>query len=108
MGRVARENQDGELLVYPLELPMYEGTNRELAQQSSVLLTSCLRHFAVVDALESGDVVDLSAGDGNDILNTEYAQATEQLIGTLINLVSMADNYGIDIMQEIFEVPWQV
>lgn len=104
----ARKSQDGELLVYPLELPMYEGTNSELGQQALSSLCSCLRHFAVVDGIEVEGLIDQDAGEPNDILNKHYAYGIEQLISCMMSLASIADNYGIDIMQELMEAPWLV
>ena len=108
MSYEARRNQDGEMLVYPLELPMYEGNNVEMGRQATVALASCLRHFAVVDGIMEEGLEDPDAGEPNDILNKHYAQGTEQLISCMMSLASMADNYGIDIMQELMEVPWLV
>ncbi|MBO5629431.1 MAG: hypothetical protein J5965_10200 [Aeriscardovia sp.] len=104
----ARKSQNGELIVYPLELPMYEGNNSELGQQALSALASALRHFAVVDSIEQEGLEDPNAGEPNDILNTHYAHGTEQLISCMMSLASIADNYGIDIMQEILEIPWLV
>lgn len=108
MSYSARKNQDNEIIVYPLELPMYDGNNSEMGRQATVALTSCLRHFAVVDAIVQDDLEDPNVEDPNDILNKHFSQGTEQLISCMMALASMADNYGIDIMHEIMEVPWLV
>lgn len=104
----ARKNENGELLIYPLELPMYEGSNSEMGRQATVALASCLRHFAVIDAIVDDGLEDPNEGEPNDVLNTHYAQGVEQLISCMMSLASIADNYHIDIMQEILEVPWMV
>lgn len=108
MSYEARKNADGEIIVYPLELPMYEGNNPEMGRQAAVSLASCLRHFAVVDAILQDGLEDPDEGEPNDALNTHFAQGTEQLISCMMSLASMADNYGIDIMQEIMDVPWLI
>lgn len=104
----ARKNQEGEILLYPLELPMYNGNNAELGRQATISLTSCLRHFAIVDAVLDDEVLVPDEDETNNSVNTHYSQGIEQLISTIMSLVSIADNYGIDIMEEINEVPWLV
>lgn len=101
-------NSDGEMLIMPLELPMYEGNNRELSQQASISLTRSLRHFAVVDAIVENNVVDPTAGETGSFIDSEYSIAANQLVRTIIALVSLAHSYGIDIMQEIYDLPWMV
>lgn len=100
------KNPDGEILIYPLELPMYEGNTAELCQQASVSLISCLRHFAVADAyIEEGfageDLVQY--GDTRDMLDQHMEQGATQLVSTMMALTSLAHAYGIDIMQEIYD-----
>lgn len=104
----ARKNRDGEMLAYLLELPLYEGNNSELGQQAISALTSALRHFAIVDSIEIEGLEDPEEGEPNSVLNTHFAHGTEQLISCMMSLASIADNYGIDIMQEINEIPWVV
>jgi hypothetical protein len=101
-------NSDGEMLVMPLELPMYDGNNRELSQRASTSLTSSLRHFAVVDAIVENNVVDPTAGETGSFIEAEYSMAANQLVSTIVALVSLAHNYEIDIMQEIYDLPWMV
>lgn len=108
MSYSVRKNNDGEILVYPLEIPMYDGNNPEMGRQAEVALASCLRHFAVVDAILDGEVIDPTEDEPNDALNTHYAQGSEQLISCLMCLLSLADNYTLDIMQELLEVPWLI
>jgi len=108
MSYATRKNQDNEIIVYPLELPMYDGNNSEMGRQATVALASCLRHFAVVDAIIQDGLEDPNVEDHDDILNKHFSQGTEQLISCMMALASMADNYGIDIMHEIMEVPWLV
>lgn len=106
----ARKNSDGEMLVYPLELPLYEGNNSELGQQAIKALCSCLRHYAVYDAFHDEGLIDNAILDGYeaDAAVKHFNQGTEQLISCMMSLASIADNYGIDIMREIFEIPWLV
>lgn len=108
MSYEARKNNDNEIVVYPLELPMYEGTNSEMGRQATVSLASCLRHFAVVDAILEDGLEDPNIENPDDILHKHFDQGTEQLISCMMALASIADNYQIDIMQEILEVPWLI
>lgn len=108
MSYSVRKNNNGEILVYPLEIPLYEGDNAEMGRQATVALASCLRHFAVVDALLVNEVFDPTEGEANDALTTHYSQGAEQLISCLMSLVTIADNYNLNIMQEILEVPWMI
>ena len=106
MSYSALRNDSGELLVYPLELPLYDGSNEDMGRQATVALASCLRHFAVVDGIIDEGLEDPNAGEPNDIVTTHLSQGTSQLISCMMSLASIANNYGIDIMQELLEVPW--
>lgn len=99
----AKTNADGEVLLYPLELPLYEGTSRSLSQTAAINLTSALRHLAVVDAFVDNDLINEYTGD---MVQQEFDMATTQLISTMCCIASIADMYNIDIMQEIMQVPW--
>lgn len=101
-----QRGQNGELLVYPLELPMYHGNTADLARQAQVSLTSCLRHFAILDAITDEPLVDPSPQERNGVYEQHFWQGAQQLSATLMALVSLADLYGIDIMQEIYDAPW--
>lgn len=103
-----RTNEQGEMLVYPLELPLYEGDSRELGQKSIVNLASALRHFAVVDAIDLSGLQDPNEENPTDIFDKEFDLASQQLISSMIALASLADYYGIDVMREIYEIPWEV
>lgn len=103
-----KTNEQGEMLVYPLELPMYDGDSRALGQTASVNLTSALRHFAVVDAIGIDGLEDPNQENQHDIFDRELDIGSQQLISVMIALASLADLYGIDIMQEIYEIPWNV
>ena len=101
-------NEMGEMLVYPVELPMYDGDSRELGQKAISNLASSLRHFAVVDAIAIHGLEDPNEENPNDIYHKEFDLGTQQLISTMISLASLANHYNIDIMQEIYEIPWEV
>lgn len=96
--------QRRELEVYPLELPVHDGNTRSFGQDATVNLTSCLRHFAVADFILDNNLEE----EREEELDQEIALATGQLISVLTNLVSLANLYHIDIMQEIYEVPWEL
>lgn len=106
MSYVTRTNNDGETLVMPLELPIFEGTNSALGQQASVSLISFLRHAAIYDWMDTN--LDTSDPATYETMGQEHALASSQLISTLMSLAGMADNLGIDIMQEIWDMPWEV
>ena len=96
----------GQPYVMPLELPMFEGWNEELGKQASVSFNSFLRHAAVHDWMDAN--LDTSDPSTYEVMGQEKAQAASQLISTLMSLAGMADNLGIDIMQEIWDMPWEV
>lgn len=106
-----RVNSDGEMLVLPLELPLYDGTTEDLGRQALVSLCSFLRHAAVADAyLNEGqaDIDILEHGETSDSFDQHMASAASQLSSTMMALASLANLYNIDIMQEIWEMPWKV
>lgn len=106
MSYEVRKNNEGETLVMPLELPLFDGWNGDLGKQASVSMNSFLRHVAVYDWLDSNlDVDEPSVAESMD---QEKAVAASQLISTLMSLAGIADNLGIDIMQEIWDMPWEV
>lgn len=93
-----------EILIYPLELPVQDGDTRKFGQNATVNLASCLRHFAVADFILDNNLDE----DREEELDQEISLGTTQLISVLTSLVSLANLYNIDIMQEIYEVPWEV
>ena len=95
-------NERNEIIVMPLELPMYTGDASTLGKQAMISLSSCLRHFAVVDALDDNELIEL------DAFQQHFEQGTSQLVSCFLSLAGLADSYGIDIMKEIWEMPWQV
>lgn len=106
MSYETRTNNDGDTLVMPLELPMFDGWNEDLGKQASVSFNSFLRHAAVHDWMDTN--LDTSDPATLEVMGQEKAQAASQLISTLMSLAGMADNLGIDIMQEIWDMPWEV
>lgn len=105
MSYETRKNSQGDLLVIPLEIPMFNGSNEDLGRQAEICLASFLRHIAVCDwILHNLDADGQNAEDYSE----EWAQASAQLVGLMMALTGMADNIGIDIMQEIWEMPWEV
>lgn len=101
-----RKNDEGETLVIPLELPMFNSSTADLGRQAEVCLASFLRHAAVCDYIATNlDVDDPAVLES---YNDEYAQAASQITNLFMSLSGMADNLQIDIMQEIWEMPWQV
>lgn len=101
-----RKTDDGASLVMPLELPIFEGWNSDLGKQACLSLNSFLRHSAIYDWIDSN--LDMDEPSIADAAGQEKAMAASQLISTMMSLMGMADNLGIDIMQEIWEMPWQV
>lgn len=111
MSYETRKDENNNLLVMPLELPMYEGGSSDLCRQAIVSLTSCLRHFAVVDTYSDEGLYDfdiMEYGDIQTFVNQHFEQGTSQLVSCMMALAGIADNYGIDIMQEIYDAPWEV
>lgn len=106
MSYETRTNTEGETLVMPLELPIFEGWNEELGRQASVSFNSFLRHAAVYDWMDTN--LDANDPATYEVMGQEKAQAASQLISTLMSLAGMADNLDIDIMQEIWDMPWKV
>lgn len=99
-------NPDGEILVMPLELPMYDGTTEDLGRQAMVGLCSFLRHAAVVDYYTDEGHLDndiLQYGEVSESFEQHMEIAASQLSSTMMTLATLADKYGIDIMQEIME-----
>lgn len=101
-----RKTEEGETIVLPLELPIYDGLNSELGRQAQVYLTSALRHIAVYDWMEEN--LDTSDDYICETMGEEKAQAAAQLVNVFMSLAGIADNLGIDIMQEIWDMPWKV
>jgi len=101
-----RKVKSGEALVMPLELPMYDGNNSELGRQAQVCLTSFLRHAAVCDwMLDNLDTRDEAIQES---YSQEWSQAASQLASLFTTLSGLAENLQIDIMQEIWDMPWEV
>lgn len=100
------KNGDGETFVLPLELPMFEGSTADLCRQAEVCLASTLRHAAICDWI----VDNLDMGDDvvRDAYNQEHAQMSSQLTSLFMTLAGISENMGIDIMQEIWDMPWEV
>lgn len=99
------KNPDGEVLIMTLELPMFDGNESDLGRQAEVSLASFLRHAAVCEYIDSTFGIDDNTLDG---YSQEYAQAAAQLATLLMSLSGMANLLGIDIMEEIWEMPWSV
>lgn len=100
------KNPDGEILVMPLELPMYDGTAEDLGRQAMVGLCSFLRHAAIVDYYtDEGSLDDdiLQYGEVSESFEQHLTIAATQLASTMMTLASLADKYQIDIMQEVME-----
>lgn len=92
----------GNFLAYNLDIPMYDGTPGELSEQAIVGLASALRHFAVVDGLYNNGI------DDAELISQELDQGTSRLVSCMISLVSLADNYNIDLEHEISVAPFEV
>lgn len=101
-----RRNSEGEMLVLPLELPLYDGSVSDFGQQAEVSLASTLRHAAVCEWMYEN--LDLTDSEVLELYEQERSQMSAKLIHAMISLASIADNMGIDIMQEIWEMPWEV
>lgn len=111
MGYSIKKDENGEFLAIPLELPLYDGNSPELFRQALTSLGSAMRHFAIFEAYHDEGLADndiLEYGETAPFVDQHIQQGTEQLISTMISLASVADYYGIDIMQEIYDVPWMV
>lgn len=106
MSYETRKNSQGEFLVMSLDLPMFDGSNEDLGRQTEVCLASFLRHAAVCDWI--CDNLDITDEATNEVLLEEHAQASSQLVSLLMGLAGMAENMNIDIMQEIWDMPWEV
>lgn len=96
----------GQPFVMPLELPMYTGSTSELGAQALHDLASCLRHHAACETLEN--YFDLEDPAIAELYNQENAQLVAKFVAVLMALTGIADNRDIDIMQEIWEMPWEV
>lgn len=95
-----KHDSAGNILTYNLDYPMYEGTLPELSQQLGVTSTSLLRHLAVFDYIAThaqGDEDDPMLKDGDE----EHAQIAGLMNSCIINIVSMADQLGIDLMDDL-------
>ena len=101
-----RRNSEGEVLALPLELPLYAGEPGIFCQQAEDSLASTLRHAAVCEWIE--DNLDLTEPEVYEAYGQEHARMSAKLIHTMISLASLADKMGVDIMQEIWEMPWEV
>ena len=98
-----KKDELGAIYISSFELPLYEGNEEDLARQAQVTLTSCLRHLAVVDEyMAISNPTEL-----NEPLMQHFEQAGTQLISCMMTLTSIADLYGIDIMQEVYAAPWE-
>ena len=106
MGFDIRKSNDGALITYPIELPLYDADSTVLARNVQNNTVSMLRHLAVADTLIT--YLDPDEPVVAESLNQEKAYISSLLVGSLCALASIADNLGIDIMQEIYEVPWEV
>lgn len=96
----------GQTIVMPLELPMYEGTVSGLGEQAIRDLTSFLRHHAACEVIENNfDTRDEAIFD---LYQAERGQMTAKLIAVFMALTGCAEELDIDLMQEIWEMPWEV
>ncbi len=101
-----RKTDDGSTLVMPLELPMFEGATPDIGAQALRDLASFLRHQASCDTLlDNFNVEDPAI---MDLYQQESAQMAAKLVSVFMALAGCADNLGIDIMQEIWDMPWEV
>lgn len=101
-----RKNTDGEMFVLPLELPIFDGDPSGLEKQSEICLASALRHAAVCDWISSN--LDESDPVVQETYDQEHAQLASQLASLFMSLAGIADSFEIDIMQEIWDMPWEV
>lgn len=108
MSKVYMRNGDGETFVMPLEIPLYEGAEEELHKQALTSLVSMSRHFAAAEAMDDAGLIEVGNDEHEEAFGEQLQLATEQLISTIISLVSIADRQGIDINQEIWETPFTV
>lgn len=97
----------GEVIVMPLELPMYEGSTSSLCSQALNDLGSFLRHQANCELIEDNFDID------NDPVmldrwSSERGMLSAKLVAVFMALAGCAENLGIDIMQEIWDAPWEV
>lgn len=96
----------GQTIVMPLELPMYKGSTADLGSQALHDLGSFLRHQAACETLENSfDMQDPAVAE---LWNSENGMMTAKFVAVLIAMAGIADNLGIDIMEEIWEMPWEV
>ena len=106
MGYDTRKNDEGLTVVMPLELPMFDGPTSTMGAQALRDLASFLRHQASCETIL--DNFDINEPEIFDLYQQESAQMATKLVSTFMALASCADNLGIDIMQEIWEMPWEV
>ncbi len=96
----------GQPFVMPIELPMYKGSTADLGSQALHDLGSFLRHQASCETLE--DYFDMQDPAVAELWNSEHGMMTAKFVAVLIAMAGIADNLGIDIMEEIWEMPWEV
>ncbi len=98
------QQDNGAFLVYPLEIPMYEGDLKRLSQQLGVTSVSLLRHLAVFDY-----IAETCTGDLDDDIakledsDKEHQQITGLINSSLISLVSIANLLGCDLQRDLEE-----
>lgn len=98
-----RKNDEGDTIVMPLELPIFNSSTNDLGRQAEVCLASFLRHASVCDWIE--DNLNLEDEVTLEEYGSELSQASSQLAALFMTLAGIADNMRIDIMREIWDVP---
>lgn len=101
MSYFLKTNDEGSVIVYPLEMPMHEGTNSELSQQALNSLASGLRHMAVYEYIDS--VAEENDWASQEEMSEHFANSVDRLISCTMSVIGILDNMGVDIMQRIME-----
>lgn len=108
MSRLFMTNEEGETLAVGLDIPLYEGSESELHKQALISLVSAQRHLAAAEAMDDNGLIDMENEEEEEAFGNELQMGIDQLISTIISLVTIVDRHGIDINQEIWETPFRV
>lgn len=106
MSYETRHDDNGDTIVMPLELPMYEGSTSELGNQAIRDVASFLRHHAACEVIENN--FDMREPVIFELYQQERAQMTAKLMAVFMALAGCADDLDVDLMEEIWEMPWEV
>lgn len=96
---------DGETISIPLELPIFDGDTTDICEKAQVSLASTLRHAAVLEWMSNN--LDLEDPEVFELYGQEHDKFSAKLCYSMIALASLSDRFDVDIMQEIWETPWE-